>query len=980
MKKNILALAFFAISNLHAQTIINVTNTVTNASPTPFGLNWAEGNAGRNLNALNNQLGDSGFGRQIIRMKGTADGGSTTYLDHEQGTTNDFYETLFTGMFDGGEIRVYRESATGITLVRTSAVINFLADNLAPNRHRITFAAGAAVQAGDIYVVTKEANADLNQFCHPRLTWIRDGQNTWDKVYDQWSGSANPSAVTKELTTDVPPNGGTTSCKITNTDAGNLGVGIGQYFSNSPLSGEFSFDPAKTYRFSVWLKQTGIANGSVNLNSSTTNINHNFTVTNAWQQYTYDVSGIVPGSENSPVDFLRLVFNGAGTLWVDNFLMYDASQAPFAMKPQIVQQIQNFKPYSLRIWSGQTNGELGTNIGDWTDTELQSSRLWSVNQGPVTGASLKLPTILPLCEANNIAPYLICNPSFSEADFLGLMEYLSGATTTPLGAKRAAQGHPAPYNFQKIYLELGNETWNGLFDPWTYDFNGGRYGKFAQYFYNIVKTSPYYDAAKFELLLGGFFVQPDQYGYGQSAVKTAPDGKQMMLANYIGGFDGLNIPASPTFADSIQQTAFYARWITRNIIDEHIATRNQMSAAGNPYQLGIYEAGPGYALPNPGTPYDLKAEAIGKSLASAVANLDAFLYQSEKGFGLQNLFLFAPGFNWTSHTSYSQGYRPHNHFLAMQMRNNYAKGQMITTNIANNPTTFLPLIDDNNNGVYDGGYGEAPAGNLENIASYAFKDNGNYSVFVLNRNTSQSTPITLNLPAGTNATNAKLYKLTGDPTGNNIDALNYSIQETNLTGTFTGNSYSFTMPPGSIYLFNTASGPLSVSWAELFSAYPKGNEGIVLDWGVTAELNNDRYEVQRAADGINFEKIGTIKGYGTTNQLQRYQMLDKNPHNGINYYRIKQIDNDGKADFSKILTVDWEAQTLEIYPNPTEGIVKIFAKQANLNRQVSVANQLGQEVFVGTLPSDDTLDLSALPRGIYFLRIGREHYKVVIEK
>jgi len=787
-----------------SQTTINVSNTVTNANPIPFGLNWAEGNAARNLNALNNHTGDPGFGRQIVRLKGTCDGGGTTYAEHANGDIKfNYWETLYTGMFDGGNIRIYRETATGIVKIRDEVVTSFFADTI--NGFRANFVSGDLVQAGDIYVISIESNSDLNQFCHPRLTWIRDGSNTWDKKVDDQYGLGNVNDVTKSLTTDVPVNGGTTSCKIVNTNANNIDVGIGQYFSNSPLSGEFAFNPSKTYRFTIWMKQSGISNGTVNLHTTQTNINHSFTVTNTWQEYTYDVSGINPCTEGSAVDVLGLTFAGTGTLWIDNFTMHDVSYPLYALSPAIKQELVNFKPYDIRIWSGQTNQEMGTNIGDWTDTELQSAKLWSVNNGPVNGPALKLPTILPICEENNIAPYLICSPSFSEADFLGLMEYLGGPATSTFGSKRASQGHPATYTstLSKIYIELGNETWNDLFAPWTYDFNAILYGKFAQYFYNVIKSSPYYDASKFELVVGGFFVQSDSYGYGQQAVTTTPDAKQMMLANYIGGFDGLNIPASLTFADSIQQTAFYARWITRNLIDAHVATCSAMTTNGNPYQLGIYEAGPGYALPNPGTPFNLQAEAIGKSLACAVANLDAFLYQSEKGFGLQNLFLFTTGFNWSSHTSESQGLRPHNHFLALQMRNNYAKGQMITTAVTGSPTTYMPLIDANSNGIYDGGYGEAPAGDYENIASYTFKDGNDYNIFVLNRNISNNIPVTINLPSGATMNNLKLYKLTGDPTQSNIEALNFVIQEENISIPLNSINYSFTMPAGSIYLFKS---------------------------------------------------------------------------------------------------------------------------------------------------------------------------------
>ncbi len=839
-----------------AQTcVVTLSDSITNPNPLPFGVNWAEGNVNRGLNALNNQTGDPGFGRQIIRIKGVAESGSSTYLDN---SNVDYFETLYTGLFDGGNIRVYRETASGVSLVRSSTVTRFLADDTGPNRKRITFEPGPEVLAGDTYVLSIEANADLNQFCHPRLTWIREGANTWDKKVDDQGGLGDTKVVTKALDAlDLPYKANnTTSCRISNTNANNIEVGIGQFFANDTASGEFAFDPAKRYRFGVWLKHSGIAGGKVNLRTTTSNISHTFNVTNTWQYYTHDVTGINPPSVGSPVDYLQLTFDGIGTLWVDDFTLHDLAYPLFSLNPVIEKQLADFKPHCIRVWSGQTNTDLGTNIQDWTDVELQSSRLWSVNQGPVTGAALKLPTFLPICEKHDIAPYLICSPSFSEDDFLGLMEYIYGPASSPLGAKRAVQGHPKPYNFSKIYIELGNETWNGLFDPWTYDFDGERYGKYAQHFFNIVKSSPYYNSSKIEFLLGGFFVMPEESGYGQGAVKKAPDGSQMLLANYIGGFDGLNIPRSSTFADSIQQTAFYARWITRSLIDAHITTRNKMTAAGHPYKLGIYEAGPGYALPNPSQPFDLQAEAIGKSLACGLANLDAFLYQSEKGFALQNLFLFARGFNWTSHTSEANGMRPHNHFLAMQMRNNYAKGAMIKTMVANSPTTFLPLIDADGNGSFDLTYGEAPAGNYENIAAYSFKDADKYGVFVLNRSISTTTPVTVNLPIGATMDSVIIYALTGNPLGSNIDALNYSIQTQRLAVPSKSTSYTFNATPSGIYLVTTqksgaVTGTNDFTEDNLLKLYPNPSRALV--------------NIELKAEGI--EKIKLYDSHGRFLQL-----------------------------------------------------------------------------------------------------------------
>ncbi len=405
IKITLLSVLICSVIQTNAQTCrVSVSDTVTNPTPIPFGLNWLEGNQ----SAFNNYTDDPGMGRQIIRSKGTLDGGGSTYAQHAAGHKFDIDSSIYTGMFNGGNIRIYRETPTGITKVRDETVTTFFADPV--NGYRANFASGPPVQAGDIYIISIEVKQDLNQYCHPRFPLIKNGTyNTWTKL----SNTGNPSLVVKQLdSTDKPADGGSTSCKMVNTDPANTGVGIGQYFSSSVKSGDFAFNPAKTYRFSVWLKQNGISGGQVTLNTDQTHITHSFTVTSTWQQYTYDVSGINPIATGSLLDFLSLTFDGTGTLWIDNFLLYDLAYPPLTLLPNIQQQLIDYKPYDIRIWSGHLANTvtMGTNLDDWTDTEMQSAKLWDLSAGPTQAQALKLPTILPICENNAIAPYLICSP------------------------------------------------------------------------------------------------------------------------------------------------------------------------------------------------------------------------------------------------------------------------------------------------------------------------------------------------------------------------------------------------------------------------------------------------------------------------------------------------------------------------------------------------------------------------------------------
>jgi hypothetical protein len=74
----------------------------------------------------------------------------------------------------------------------------------------------------------------------------------------------------------------------------------------------------------------------------------------------------------------------------------------------------------------------------------------------------------------------------------------------------------------------------------------------------------------------------------------------------------------------------------------------------------------------------------------------------------------------------------------------------------------------------------------------------------------------------------------------------------------------------------------------------------VLVWVTASEINNDYFEIERSANGVTFETIGIIKGANNKQQHQ-YEYRDEHPFVGINYYRLKQVDTDGKFAYSDII-------------------------------------------------------------------------------
>lgn len=133
-----------------------------------------------------------------------------------------------------------------------------------------------------------------------------------------------------------------------------------------------------------------------------------------------------------------------------------------------------------------------------------------------------------------------------------------------------------------------------------------------------------------------------------------------------------------------------------------------------------------------------------------------------------------------------------------------------------------------------------------------------------------------------------------------------------------------------------------------FVANVSGNS-VKLNWSTATELNNSGFEIERKSANSDWRKIGFVKGAGTTTQIQNYSFTDKDLNAGKFSYRLKQIDFDGKFEFSKSVEVDINAvynfELAQNYPNPFNPatLIRFSVPQAG-NVKLSVYNLLGQEV------------------------------------
>jgi hypothetical protein len=142
-----------------------------------------------------------------------------------------------------------------------------------------------------------------------------------------------------------------------------------------------------------------------------------------------------------------------------------------------------------------------------------------------------------------------------------------------------------------------------------------------------------------------------------------------------------------------------------------------------------------------------------------------------------------------------------------------------------------------------------------------------------------------------------------------------------------------------------------------------------LTWQTASESQNNGFDIERSTDGNRFEKIGFVAGKGTTNERQNYSFEDKSA-SGLVYYRLKQLDFDGRFEYSKIISIAQNGKNqASVFPNPSNGVFSIVGAEDIEEEQFTLINSIGQTIVIAG-QNDQQLDLSAYPSGVYYLRVA----------
>jgi len=167
-----------------------------------------------------------------------------------------------------------------------------------------------------------------------------------------------------------------------------------------------------------------------------------------------------------------------------------------------------------------------------------------------------------------------------------------------------------------------------------------------------------------------------------------------------------------------------------------------------------------------------------------------------------------------------------------------------------------------------------------------------------------------------------------------------------------------------------------------FNGRLKTDNTVTLDWTSAVEFDSYQYQIERSYDGKNYESVGTLKAAGASTELTNYTFTDQLPSAGSFFYRLKQVDIDGRFEYSKVVYVNSKKGAgviTKVFPNPfTTEIQLIGATAADMTQgNIHVFSISGQAVGFHISGANAIAIDQALPSGMYIVQVKDQRFKLV---
>jgi hypothetical protein len=219
---------------------------------------------------------------------------------------------------------------------------------------------------------------------------------------------------------------------------------------------------------------------------------------------------------------------------------------------------------------------------------------------------------------------------------------------------------------------------------------------------------------------------------------------------------------------------------------------------------------------------------------------------------------------------------------------------------------------------------------------------------------------------------------------NILNVLSLAISGTNI---YAGTNKGIFLSTNKGSIWTQIGIPDVITPVELTSFTANSNNGIAnLSWNTATETNNRGFEIQRKSSQYNFITVAFVNGKGTSTRPNDYSWSEKIPP-GIYSYRLKQVDYNGKSEYSKPVEVSVTPENITLaqnYPNPfNPSTVISYSVPLASNVKLIAYNTLGQTVkvlengFKNAGNYSVNYDAADLPSGIYFYKLEAGQFSQV---
>jgi hypothetical protein len=154
---------------------------------------------------------------------------------------------------------------------------------------------------------------------------------------------------------------------------------------------------------------------------------------------------------------------------------------------------------------------------------------------------------------------------------------------------------------------------------------------------------------------------------------------------------------------------------------------------------------------------------------------------------------------------------------------------------------------------------------------------------------------------------------------------------------------------------------------------------IELEWSTSSETNSDYFEVLSSPNGSNFRPIGKVKSAGNSSEKINYSLVDEFPHKGINYYQLRQVDLDGKYEFSEVITVEnTTPSNTSIYPSLRSKMelnyIDLTEYRSDEKITINLYDASGRQITNTSMKGGvvSPIDFGQLNTGLYMVKISNQ--------